>query len=601
MAVESARPWVMPSEKGAIRWPKRLSRLVARVVKYRFTSIAGRIVVLNVLGLVFLVAGILFLNQYRANLIDTRGDNLLDQGRIIATAIAEKITVDQARLPTGADFLQQFSARDGIDGDIPVNALTLNPEQLTLLVRGMAKLTGMRARVYDVEGNLIVDSQRLSSSQVLRFDLPPVTPVEANIFEKAWLAFKRLFINSNLPEYKDIGGANGKAYAEVGIALNGEPTRLVRVSEKGETVVTAAVPIQRMKTVVGALMLVSPEGEIDALIAKDRITILSMAFLVVAVTAALSMLLAGTIAGPMHKLAAAAERLRTSTKLREPIPDFSHRSDEIGHLSRALHDMTSALFRRMDATESFAADVAHELKNPLTSLRSAADTLPLVKTDEDRARLIGIIQHDVRRMNRLITDISDASRLDAELAREGAAPIDVAKFLEAVTCVHNGIHRENMPEIVLKLDNKSKKQQGATEEAAKFLINGHESRLSQVINNIVDNAISFSPKDGKIYISARRARKAREIEITIEDEGPGIPPENLDKIFTRFYTDRPAHEEFGQNSGLGLHISQQIVLAHGGRIWAENRITPVPRREGSKALNPGKIYGARFVIRLPAV
>jgi two-component system sensor histidine kinase ChvG len=363
------------------------------------------------------------------------------------------------------------------------------------------------------------------------------------------------------------------------------------------------------RTVLGAIMLTSPEGEIDATLDKERGAIMSMAFLVILVTFVLSVFMAGTIAGPMHRLATAAERVRVSVRSREPIPDYTHRSDEIGHLSGALRDMTSSLYRRMDAIESFAADVAHELKNPLTSLRSAAEALPIVKAEADRARLIEIIQHDVRRMNRLITDISNASRLDAEMSREAGAPVDIAKLLETNCSILNDVHRGDTPEIVLRVDaptprepdrkKPAKAKQPAAPESP-FLVNGHESRLSQVVNNIVDNAISFSPKDGRIYVSARRLRKAKEIEILIEDEGPGIAPENFEKIFNRFYTDRPAHEAFGQNSGLGLHISRQIVMAHGGRIWAENRHSPHAGRGGGEA-KQDRIFGARFVIRLPAV
>jgi two-component system sensor histidine kinase ChvG len=330
-----------------------------------------------------------------------------------------------------------------------------------------------------------------------------------------------------------LGDSNGKGYPEVRVALTGETMKMVSVNERGETLVSAGVPIKRLRHVLGAVMLTSPEGEIDDLIAKERGTIVSMALLVVLVTGALSIFLAGTIANPMRRLANTAEQVRTSIKSREPIPDFTHRSDEIGHLSRALRDMTFALYRRIDAIESFAADVAHELKNPLTSLRSAADTLPLIKSDGDRARLIGIIQHDVRRMNRLITDISDVSRLDAEMAREDAETVDTAKFLTAICGIINDIHREGTPPIQLKIvpDTTVRKARRKGAPAPNdFLVNGHESRLSQVINNIVDNAVSFSPGDGKITITLRRLHQPEEIEITIEDDGPGIEPENLEKV-----------------------------------------------------------------------
>jgi two-component system sensor histidine kinase ChvG len=277
--------------------------------------------------------------------------------------------------------------------------------------------------------------------------------------------------------------------------------------------------------------------------------------------------------------------VRRGIKSRQEIPDFTQRSDEIGHLSGALRDMTRALYNRIDAIESFAADVAHELKNPLTSLRSAVETLPLARTDESRGRLMSIIQHDVKRLDRLISDISDASRLDAELARADAAAVDLAKLLEAVVALANDRRREHDPQILLKIEPHPLGK-------AAFVTMGHDSRLAQVASNLVDNARSFSPPDGSVQVTLRRIRA--EIEFSVEDDGPGIPPHALERIFERFYTDRP-DQGFGQNSGLGLSISRQIVEAHRGAIRAENRLgqpdeTGAPRR-----------LGARFVVRLPAL
>ncbi len=606
MTIEAASSWDVPAVKKsrlrrAFRWRRYASALRRFRQKYSFTSITKRIVVLNVFGLIVLVTGILYLNQFRAGLIDNRGDSLLEHGKLIALTLAEKANAEAEQFPPGAELMLQMpSLLQHEDGKPPALSFALNPETVTPVIRQIAKSTGMRARIYDHDGVLLADSKRLySNGQVLRFDLPPVEPVQANIFERAWAWIKKISSNRNLPQYRDIGAANGKAYKEIKIALMGEPTKLVSITEKGETIVSVGVPVQRMRSVLGALLLTSPEGEIDAIIAKERIAIISTAGLVVVVTSVLSVLLAGAIAGPIRHLATAAERVRTSIRSREQIPDFTSRSDEIGHLSRALRDMTTTLFQRVDATECFAADVAHELKNPLTSLRSAADTLHLCKSDEDRGRLIDIIKHDVRRMDRLINDISDASRLDAELTRENSEPVDVAQLLRAVCCVINDIHRPGAPLISLSIQTPV--ATGRAKSTPGFLVNAHDSRLSQVINNIIDNAISFSPSNGAIYVTAKMIQKSREVEIAIEDEGAGISPENLEKVFTRFYTDRPAHEAFGQNSGLGLHISQQIVIAHGGRIWAENRISPVPRRAGSTLANDGKVYGARFVIRLPLI
>lgn len=594
MAVETNQPWEAGGLGAAKRGWRRYTHFLDRIgFSYRFTSITGRIVFLNIIAVAVLVGGILYLTQFRTGLIQTRVESLMTEGRLIAASIADK-SADKNSNEPGRPLAE---ARSVLEAQL---AFKINPEEITALIGHLSKHSGTRARVYDRDGMLLVDSESLySPGQISRFDLPSAPPEQRGFFDNAWKGLTSLFTRQDLLLYKDIGAENGKAYHEVKAALAGSPTPIERVNDLGETIVSVGVPIQGLREVFGALMLSTRGGDIDQIIARERWGIVRMAVFVAAVTILASMLLAGTIAGPMHRLASAAERVRKSIKTREQIPDFTHRSDEIGYLSRALREMTAALYRRMDAIESFAADVTHELKNPLTSLRSAADTLPLVKTEEDRTRLVSIIQQDVRRLNRLINDISDASRLDTELARETRKPVNVASLLETICSIVNEIHRDDTPDVMLKIE---KNERGRSEPAALlFKVCGHDSRLSQVINNLLDNAMSFSPPTGKIYVSARRFRKSKEIEILVEDEGPGIRPENMEKIFNRFYTDRPGEEQFGQNSGLGLHISRQIVTAHGGRIWAENRTSPAPRR--SKLANDldGRIYGARFVIRLPAI
>jgi two-component system sensor histidine kinase ChvG len=334
----------------------------------------------------------------------------------------------------------------------------------------------------------------------------------------------------------------------------------------------------------GVLLLSTQGGDIDAMIWNERIGLLRVFLVAALVMTVLSFLLAGTIAGPVRRLAEAAERVRRGIKSRQEIPDFSGRSDEIGHLSGALRDMTRALYTRMDAIESFAADVAHELKNPLTSLRSAVETLPLAKTQKSQGRLMEVIQHDVRRLDRLISDISDASRLDAELAREDAQPVELGSLLTAIVSVANDTRRDGQAGVELVI---AKHPLGKNA----FRVTGHDSRLGQVITNLIDNARSFSPPDKAVRVNLDR--RVNTIEITVDDEGPGISEHALERIFERFYTDRP-NQGFGQNSGLGLSISRQIVEVHGGRIWAENRPSTDAEAE------PGASCGARFNVRLPA-
>jgi two-component system sensor histidine kinase ChvG len=298
--------------------------------------------------------------------------------------------------------------------------------------------------------------------------------------------------------------------------------------------------------------------------------------------------LAGTIASPIRRLSAAADRVRRGINKRVEIPDFTSRSDEIGQLSGSLRDMTNALYKRIDAIEAFAADVSHELKNPLTSLRSAVETLGFVKTDEQRKRLIEIVVHDVKRMDRLITDISDASRLDAELARADIRPVDIAKLLGGIVSLANETAKEGEAEILLVVQPVTTKSKAEL----KYTVLGNDSRLGQVIRNLIDNARSFTAPGTKIYVRIRRV--GSEVEVRVEDHGPGIRTENLERVFERFYTDRPS-QSFGRNSGLGLAISRQVVEAHKGRIWVENRLGKATGEDERPVL------GARFIVRIPAI
>jgi two-component system sensor histidine kinase ChvG len=309
---------------------------------------------------------------------------------------------------------------------------------------------------------------------------------------------------------------------------------------------------------VGVLLLSTAPGEIDSIVATERWGVLRIALVAATVTIVLSLLLASTIAGPLRRLSEAAEKVQSSISSREEIPDFSYRTDEVGHLSRALRSMTSSLYNRIEAIERFAADVAHELKNPLTSLRSAVETLPRARKAEDVERLNAIIQHDVRRLDRLISDISNASRLDAELARESAEPVDLGKLAEAMVAIQKDVAASRRVDVVYV---KPREKFAPT-------MQGHDSRLAQVISNLLDNAVSFSPEGGTVTLGIKTGED--NVVITVSDEGPGIRGD-ISRIFQRFYTDRPDGEHFGDHSGLGLSICKQIVEAHRGTIAAANR------------------------------
>jgi two-component system sensor histidine kinase ChvG len=378
--------------------------------------------------------------------------------------------------------------------------------------------------------------------------------------------------------------------------LSGSEQSISRVDSKGETIISIAVPIQRFRAVRGALLLSTQGDDIDKIIASERGAIVRIFLVSSVIMLLLSYFIAGTIAEPIRRLAEAAERVRRGTKARREIPDFTDRSDEIGHLSGALRDMTKALYDRIEAIERFAADVAHELKNPLTSLRSAVETLPVARTPESRQRLLAIIEHDVRRLDRLISDISDASRLDAELARDDVDLVDLTRLLDAVVAVANLVKDPGAIRVELVIA-----RHGNADDSRRpaYMVLGHDSRLGQVFNNLVDNARSFSAPGGSVRVLLRPAKDYTAqghmrdgFEIIIDDDGPGIPADAFERIFERFYTDRPG-QGFGQNSGLGLSISRQIIEVHGGHISALNRVGP----PGPDGVIP--VHGARFLVFLP--
>ena len=551
-----------------------------------FSSLTRRIVFLNVAGLLALVLGILYLTQFRAGLIDARVHSLLVQGEIISGAIASSATVDIDTIAIDPQRLLELQAGHSYDPSDDVlfgNEFPLNPEQVAPLLRRLVTPINTRARIYDREGVLFMDSRNfIGRGDVLRFDLPPPTVEKPGLVERTFIAIRRWLSRGDLPRYREIGPEeSGKTYPEIAQALEGHKASVVRIDDRGNVIVLVAVPIQRSRVVRGALLLSTRGGDIDQIVEAERLAIVKVFLVAAGIMTVLSLLLAGTIAGPVRRLADGAERVRRRIKARVEIPDFTARRDEIGHLSGALRDMTSALYRRIEAIESFAADVAHELKNPLTSLRSAVETLPRAKTGESQARLLAVIEHDVKRLDRLISDISDASRLDAELQRQDAAPLDLRRLLTTVVVIANEVKKGDV-RVTLGFEGGGPRH---------FLVSGHDSRLGQIVHNLIDNARSFSPPGRGVRVTCRRLKD--EVEIMVDDDGPGIRPDAIEKVFDRFYTDRP-DQGFGQNSGLGLSISKQIVEAHGGRIWAENRIESQFDGEAPTVL------GARFIVRLPA-
>ncbi|WP_425328465.1 stimulus-sensing domain-containing protein [Rhodopseudomonas palustris] len=575
--VAAAPPWRRP-----FVWLRRAGQFFFTL---SFSSLTRRILSLNLAGLLALSTSILYLSQFRAGLIDARAQSLLVQAEIIAGAIAASATVETNTITIDPDRLLDLKPGEtyGPPDEYAVLDFPINPERVAPVLRRLISPTKTRARIYDRDGVLILDSRSLyGRGDVMRFELPPPAIEKPGVVERAMIAIRTWLNRGDLPLYRELGPENGNGYQEVADSLKGQKNSMVRINERGEVIVSVAVPVQRFRAIHGALMLSTQGDDIDQMVTAERLAILKVFGVAAVVMFVLSVLLASTIAGPVRRLADAAERVRRRIRARVEIPDFTTRRDEIGHLSGALRDMTDSLYNRIEAIEAFAADVSHELKNPLTSLRSAVETLPLAKNEKSRGRLLAVIEHDVKRLDRLISDISDASRLDAELQRQDAAPVDLRRLLTTLTLVANETRLGTHAAVEVRFE-------GPPTDT--FSVPGHDSRLGQVISNLLSNAQSFSCEGGKVQIVCRRRKT--EIEIVVDDEGPGIRDDAFDKIFERFYTDRP-HQGFGQNSGLGLSISRQIVEAHGGKIRAENR--PGPRDADGEPT----IAGARFVVRLPS-
>ena len=567
------------------------------------SSLTRRIVFLNLGGLLVLVVAFLLLNQFRADIIAARTQSLKTQAGIISAAIAASATVETDTITIDPEKLLQLAPNENAEpqkDDENSIEFSINPERVGPVLHRLVTPTRTRARIYDLDGLLLLDSSTLSvRAPALRSE---VNAESLPWWRKAWNDLSQSFTPAKKRRAAEEWATNAKSMPEVAAAFAGRTEATVRVDAADETIVSVAAPIQRAGGAIrGALLLSTQGGDIDSVIASERWALLRVFLVLATVMLVLSMLLANTIAEPVRKLAEAAERVRRGIRSRQQIPDFTARSDEIGHLSGALRDMTQALYNRIDAIESFAADVAHELKNPLTSLRSAVETLPRVKSGPSRDRLLDIMQHDVRRLDRLISDISDASRLDAELARGEASPVDLVEVAKAVVAMVSDSPRNNGVTVNLTVERRG------VARPSDFIVIGHDSRLAQVLTNLIDNACSFSEPGDEVRVALRREASRPsaeggpgrdEVWAIVDDDGPGIPPHALERIFERFYTDRP-EQGFGQNSGLGLSISRQIVEAHGGRIWAENRPGPAQTTNDEETLRHGA--GARFVVALPAV
>ena len=513
-----------------------------------------RIMAVNAIVLLVLVGGVLYLNEFRRNLIEVRVETLTVQAEIIAGALAE-----------GA-----VAGAESVDIDLA--------DARDIIVRSVGP-TDNRARLFAVAGAMIADSQFLAGDKKVVEEPLPSINYQPGIREQLVNGL-HAFLDSISPEITAQGdidrpGARASDYLEVMTALEGEAASQIRERADGSLVINIAVPVQRFRRVLGALLLTAQTRDIDQIVRAEQMLMVKVFFGALLFTIFLSFFLGRTLVRPIRVLARAAERVRRGRGREESIPEFAERLDEIGDLSRSLSDMTRALYNQIDAVERFAADVAHEIKNPLSSMRSALETIQMTKNVDAKEKLFGILEEDVKRIDRLITDISDASRLDAELTRGTMEKLDLGVML---TVLADAYRTTRFPE---DIDLAFRDQ-----EPGVFVVRGIEARLGQVWRNLIDNALSFSPSGGSVMLDL--TVKDRFVILKVEDDGPGLPEGAQEKIFKRFYSERPDSEAFGNHSGLGLSICKQVIEAHGGRIMVENRLG-----------DDNQVLGACFTVRLP--
>lgn len=531
----------------------------------RITGITIRIIAVNALALLVLMLGILYLGQYQSGIIKTRLGTFQTDLGLISAAFSEGATVD------GGDSLSLKTVRD--------------------MTKKFGEISNQRIRVFSANGSIIADSVALSGRT--GNSVHTKTRFESTQILREFMRLLLSFLPERhiLPVHPSPESRLAAEHPDAADALTGHLSLSAWRGNGSKVLLSAAAPIGNPDFPVGAVLLTRESHDIEEELAQVWLDILKIFGITLILTVTMSIYLSGVIARPLKRLARATEAVRRGQASAQDIPDLSNRHDEIGELSLALRQMTQALWERMDSIERFAADVSHELKNPLTSLRSALETLEIVKTETDRRKLLDIIRHDLRRLDRLITDIAGASRLEAELSREKPGNIDLEILISRLMSAFanplerkNGLETEERHRVATGMKSIILKK--TAEDSETLSTWGLEGRLAQVFQNLLSNALSFSPEGGTVTITMRPAG-SRAIAITVEDEGPGIPETRLETIFERFYSERPEHEAYGHHSGLGLSICRQIVTAHGGRIFAENIRN-----------QRGEVKGARFTVIL---
>jgi two-component system sensor histidine kinase ChvG len=542
----------------------------------KVSSLTVRILSVNIIAIMILGIGILYLGQYTDSLIEGELESMRAEARFMSGALSE-----------GA--VRPVFQVSPIPFEDPLQIEAIKPEFARRMVQRLGNSGDTRIVLYGVDGMVLADTKNLSREN-------GENPFDALEGRRAQLSVGELF-DQSAGRFLDLIPTQTKLqvfpentindvfnFPDTKEAMVGNiSTSAWRMAQDNSIILTAAAPIRKRQQVLGVVLLVQDGEELEEKISAIRVDVFRVFLGSLGITVMLSIYLSGLIGRPLKKLALAAEAVRTGKGPHTEIPDMSDRGDEIGELSLVLREMTEALYERMNTIERFAADVAHEIKNPLTSLRSAAETAARVKDDHSRKKLMDIIHHDVRRLDRLISDISSASRLDAELTRDQMSSVNLKNLLYRLS----DAYKKPLDRVDDAAPTDGDKIKVLVDEDAPLYAMGNEDRLSQVFGNLISNALSFSPPGGLITITLKNGRKPQTAEIWVEDNGPGIPENKLETIFERFYTERPHHEAYGSHSGLGLSISKQIIDAHEGQIYAEN----------IKNLTD-KIIGARFIVQL---
>ena len=538
---------------------------ILKIIRSTNISLSARILLLNLLALILLLVGILYLNQFRQSLIEAKVDALETQSEIISATISASATSSK-----GTNlfvFDRNIADEDGFDQRvIKYRNYTINKKLLERIIGQLIDPKTLNAKIYDSNNKLIHESNQFFSDQ--KVAIFPISEIENRSF--FWSAYNRIIGFFGLDSIRHLEYATD--YNVVSNALDGSKYIVVNKDQSGQAIIHVSVPIIKFKAIIGFLVLSTQSGTIDMIVYEERASIMKVFMIASIITIILSLILSNTIAKPMRELADAADEVRNNLNVRKKIPDFTQRNDEIGNLSSALNNMTVTLLNRIDTIEKFSADVAHELRNPLTSLRSAIEAFPVIKNKNERSKLIEIIQEDIDRIDRLISDISESSKLDTALTMEEREITDIYEFLYELTTLQNSRYKTNP--VRLNQDEKGIKLYSVI----------NRDRLNQVFINLFDNARSFANAGDNIDVNLEADMD--NILIEVSDLGGGIVGTKIDRIFDRFYTDRPQDVESKKHSGLGLAIVKQIVDSHEGEVSVEN-------------FKLGKNKGTKFKIRLP--